>query len=711
MKEVIKAEKKNQKSKNKLPVLKDKTLVIVESPSKAKTINKYLGKDYIVEASMGHLIDLPKSRLGIDIEKNFEPEYIYIRGKSNIINKLKKIAKDSKNVLLATDPDREGEAISFHIANFIKIQNPNIRRIEFHEITENSIKNAIHNPRDININLVNAQQARRILDRIVGYYISPILWKKIKKGLSAGRVQSVALRLICEREEEIEKFIPQEYWSIEGEFSINKKKLNASLAQINGKSIEIKKEEEAREIVSILESISDYNIANIRKKERKRQSTAPYTTSKLQQDASTKLGFTSQKTMSIAQQLYEGVEIDNSPVGLITYMRTDSTRISNEALKSVRNYIENTYGREYLSEKIKIYSKTSANAQEAHEAIRPTDLRYTPEYVEKYLTKDQFKLYKLIWDKFVSSQMADEISEITTIDIVGEKENNKFLFRTSFKKTVFRGFTILFSEDEENDIKKDIQIKENDRTKLIKITPQQHFTQPPPRYNDASLVKKLEEEGIGRPSTYAPTIQTLLKRYYIIRQQKSFKPTQLGILVNEMITKFFPKMVDLGFTAKMENELDLIANSELDWQEMLKQFYIEFLPSVQNATQNMEDLKTTLDEPTNYNCEKCGKPMVKKIGRKGYFLACSGFPQCINAKPIPLGKCPKCKTGDIVQKNSRKKNVRIFYGCNRYPECDFTTWDIPHQEYPCPQCGNLLFKKGNLIYCGSCDFKKELVQE
>ncbi|GIX41597.1 MAG: DNA topoisomerase 1 [Leptospiraceae bacterium] len=701
--------KKSNKNNANFPKLKDKTLVIVESPSKAKTINKYLGKDYIVEASMGHLIDLPKSRMGVDVKKDFEPEYITVRGRASVLNKLKKIASSVKDILLATDPDREGEAISYHIANFIKDKNPNIKRIEFHEITENAIKNAIKSPRDIKMDLVYAQQARRVLDRLVGYNISPILWQKIKRGLSAGRVQSVALRLICEREEEIQNFVPEEYWTIEAEFIANKKKLKTLLIQINQTKPEIKNEEEANKIVEDLKTIPEYIVHSIKVKERKRQPTAPYTTSKLQQDAANRLGFTSQKTMMVAQQLYEGVEIEGNPVGLITYMRTDSTRVSPEALNQVRTFIEKTYGKELLSEKPRIFSKASKNAQEAHEAIRPTNVEFTPERVAPFLTKDQLKLYQLIWNKFVSSQMAEEISETTSIDIIGKKENMEYLFRANFKKIKFKGFTLIYNDEEDKDTFKEFQIEENDKVKLNHITPNQHFTQPPPRYTDATMVKTLEESGVGRPSTYAPTIQTLLKRYYVVRQQRALKPTELGMLVNKMLIQFFPELVDINFTAKMEEELDQIANSELNWVDMLRKFYHPFMDTVQHALENMESLKTYLDEPTDIKCEKCGRPMVKKIGKNGYFLACTGFPECMNAKSIPLGKCPICGEGDVVLKNSRKKRSRPFYGCSRYPECEFTTWDKPVEGRTCPNCGKLLLEKsdkekGKYIACSSCDY-------
>ncbi|MCS7204865.1 MAG: type I DNA topoisomerase [Leptospiraceae bacterium] len=690
--------------------LKDKTLVVVESPAKAKTINKYLGKNYIVEACMGHVMDLPKSRLGVNVNNGFEPEYLIIRGRAKILNHLKKIAELTKGVLLATDPDREGEAISYHIAKILQEKNSNIKRVEFHEITESGIKKAMQSPRDINMNLVNSQQARRILDRLVGYNISPILWKKIKKGLSAGRVQSVALRLICEREEEIQNFIPEEYWTIEAEFSIDKKKLKTELIQIQGKKPEIKNQEQAEEIQKKLPSISNYIIHSIKTKERKRQPTAPYTTSKLQQDASNRLGFTSQKTMMIAQQLYEGVEVEGTPVGLITYMRTDSTRVSEEAIQMVRNYIQEKIGKEYLSSEVRVFSKASKNAQEAHEAIRPTNVEFTPERVQPYLDRDQFRLYQLIWQKFVASQMAEEISETTSIDILGiSDQQEEFVFRANFKKVKFKGFTLIYQEEDDEETGKELLLQEGSSAKLLKVIPKQHFTQPPPRYTDATLVKVLEESGVGRPSTYAPTIQTLLKRYYVVRQQRALKTTELGILVNKMLVEYFPELVDIQFTAKMEEELDQIANSEMHWVDMLKKFYDPFMKKVEHAQAHMQSMRSFLEEPTDVKCDKCGRPMVKKIGRNGYFLACSGFPECTNAKPIPLGKCPKCEEGDIIAKTLKKQKGRVFYGCSRYPDCEFTTWDKPVENRSCPLCGKLLLEKtekqkGKYIACSSCTY-------
>ncbi|MFN3604125.1 MAG: type I DNA topoisomerase [Leptonema sp. (in: bacteria)] len=700
------------KNNKKSPILKDKTLVIVESPSKAKTINKYLGENYIVEASMGHLIDLPKSRMGVDLNDNFTPEYIVVRGRSKIINKLKKISQFTKDVLLATDPDREGEAISYHIYNILKKTNPNIKRIEFNEITESAIQKAIANPRDINLNLFYSQQTRRILDRLVGYSISPILWEKIKRGLSAGRVQSVALRLICEREEEIQNFVPQEYWTIDAEFSIRKTKLKAPLVLINSEKFELKNQEETNKIIKKIQEIHHFKIDSIKLKERKRQPTAPYTTSKLQQDASNRLGFTSQKTMLIAQQLYEGVEIAGTPIGLITYMRTDSTRISNESLQILRNFITKHYGIEYLSKQERIYSKISKNAQEAHEAIRPTNIELTPEKVSPYLSRDQLKLYQLIWQKFVSSQMSEEISEVTTIEIKGKNSEEEFLFRLNLNKVKFKGFTLVYEEDVEKDVFKELNLTEGEEVKLFNLIPKQHFTQPPPHYTDATMVKTLEESGVGRPSTYAPTIQTLLKRYYVVRQQKALRPTELGILVNKMVKQFFPEMVDIQFTAKMEEELDQIASSQLNWVETLRNFYTPFSKTIQFAMENMDSLKTYLNEETNYICEKCGRKMLKKIGRNGYFLACSGFPECKNAKSIPLGKCPKCKDGDIVLKKTKRKS-RPFYGCSRYPECDFTTWDKPVEDRLCPKCNQLLLEKYNretekYIVCSNCDYEEAI---
>jgi len=704
------SKKASQEGEGKKPVrrsaalYKDKTLVIVESPAKAKTINKYLGSDYHIEASMGHVIDLPKSRLAVDTANDFTPEYITVRGRAPILNRLKKAAEGARQVLLAADPDREGEAISYHLARAIAPKNPNIKRIEFNEITKNAVLEAVQHPREIDQNLVNAQQARRILDRLVGYNVSPILWKKIKRGLSAGRVQSVALRLICEREAEIDAFVPEEYWTLDAKFKKDKASFVAPLALVDGKKPELKNEAQMNAILAELEKTkADCSVASVQVRERRRQPTGPYTTSRLQQDASNKLGFTSQKTMMVAQQLYEGIDVAGTPIGLITYMRTDSSRISPDALKNVREFISKEYGGDHLSKEPRQYV-SSKSAQDAHEAIRPSDPARTPDSLSAYLNRDQMRLYRLIWQKFVSSQMADEVADQIRVDI----QSGRFIFRAGGKIVKFKGFTTVFDSDEKDE-KKLPELAEGDVVKLTDLKPEQHFTQPPPRFTDASMVKVLEESGVGRPSTYAPTIQTLLKRYYVTRLQRAFKPTDLGRLVNDMLVKNFPDMVDLSFTARMEDNLDRVARSDLNWVEMLRTFYDPFHHTVQHAMEHIGEMKNALDEATDYVCEKCGRPMVKRIGRNGYFLACTGFPECRNARSIPLGRCPVCEEGDVVQRSA--KRGRPFYGCSRYPDCNFSTWDKPHAEKNCPDCGKMLLEKssrekGRYLGCSSCSFEE-----
>jgi len=662
-----------------------KTLVIVESPSKAKTINKYLGDKYIISSSMGHIIDLPKSRLAVDVENNFTPEYITIRGKAKILNELKRKASRVSQVLLATDPDREGEAISWHLSNVLSNNNENIKRIEFNEITGHAIQEAVKHPREINESLVNAQQARRILDRIVGYYISPILWKKVKKGLSAGRVQSVALKTICDRENEIDKFVPEEYWLIDAILDLKGKEFNASFYSYNEEKIKFKNK---AEVDKILDEISGKKIivTNIQEKERKRNPYPPYITSKLQQDASNRIGFKSSKTMMIAQQLYEGIDIEGEGlVGLITYMRTDSTRISDLALESVRNYISTNFNKDFLPEKANYY-KNRKGAQDAHEAIRPTNVFQTPDSIKKNLTKDQFKIYNLIWKKFVASQMTHELSLIVSITLRADNVD----FKATGSKVLSKGFTAI---EKENKTERQVlpQLKIDDEVELKEIITDQHFTTPPPRYNDASLVKFLEESTIGRPSTYSPTINTLEKRYYVNRSGKQFIPTILGKLVNEILDAHFHSLVSVGFTANMEDKLDLIEESKSDWKMMLKEFYYPFKTIVDEAQCKIEEMKGILDEETEFTCYKCGKMMLKKLGKYGFFLACSGFPECRNSKPLPLGKCPaKDCVGNIVKKSSKGRGP--FYACTNYPDCTFVTRDTPVEE-SCPICGKAQFKK------------------
>lgn len=689
---------------------KDKTLVIVESPSKAKTINKYLGNDYIILSSVGHIIDLPKSRLAIDIENNFAPEYITIRGKAKILNELKKKASSASRVLLATDPDREGEAISWHLSNALSPKNDNIRRIEFNEITEEAIKDAVAHPREININLVNAQQARRILDRLVGYHISPILWKKVKKGLSAGRVQSVSLKVICDRESEIDSFMPEEYWSLDVEALVRDSKFTASLVSFREEKISIKSSEEMDDTLAAIKK-EVLTVREVKKQERKRRAPAPFITSRLQQEAANRLGFTSRKTMIIAQQLYEGVELsDEGPVGLITYMRTDSSRIADSALSAVRNFISSNYKPEYLPEKANYY-RNKKGAQDAHEAIRPTDVFRSPEMLKKELSRDQYRLYDLIWKRFVASQMNPEVTEITTAVI----EAGEYIFRASGTDVLFKGFTVL---DTSGKTKKNglPAMEKGDTVQVEEFLPEQHFTTPPPRFNDASLVRFLEESGIGRPSTYAPTIDTLIKRYYVTRSGRQLVPTVLGKLVNDIMKEHFTYLVSIDFTAKMEEKLDEIEEAEGDWASMMEKFYGPFKESVDKAEHNIEEMKNILDEETDIVCEKCGSMMVKKLGKYGYFLACPAFPECRNSRSLPLGKCPQCGSGDIVKRSS-KNGKGTFYACSSYPDCEFLTRNSP-AEKSCPKCERLLFKKvrkgqGEKLFCMNeeCDYELDIPDE
>ncbi len=688
----------------------NKTLIIVESPTKARTITKYLGSKYIVLSSMGHIIDLPKSRLAIDIDHDFQPEYITMRGRAKLLNELKKNASLASRVLLATDPDREGEAISWHLKKALSEKNSNIQRVEFHEITDSAINEAIEHPRDINLNLVNAQQARRILDRLVGYHLSPILWKKVKKGLSAGRVQSVALYIICEREKEIESFVPSEYWTLDALLSHHNIKFRASFVSFKGDKDYLKKKEHADEVIAHLDG-KTFKVVSVSKKERKRRPQPPYITSKLQQDAANRLGFTSAKTMMVAQQLYEGVDITGEgPVGLITYMRTDSTRISPISLEALRKYISAHYPPEYFPETPNIYTNKKG-AQDAHEAIRPTNVARDPELLKKDLTPDQYKLYRLIWKRFVSSQMTGEVSLATTSLLhAGDCE-----FRASGSIVLFDGFTIV--EKEEKTGRDTLpELKEGDSPKLLDLVPEQHFTSPPPRYNDASLVKFLEESGIGRPSTYAPTINTLIKRFYVVRHGKQLVPTMLGRIVNDILAKFFPVLISIGFTSSMEEKLDLIEDAKSEWVGMIRDFYFPFIETVKHAEEHIEEIKGVLDEDTDFTCEKCGKPMKKKLGKYGFFLACSGFPECKNARPIPLGQCPVANCGGNVVKRSSKKG-RPFYSCTRYPDCTFITRDVP-AEKSCPQCGSALFVKkkkggGETLFClrEGCGYRIDILNE
>lgn len=690
-----------------------KNLVIVESPAKAKTIKKYLGRNFKVEASMGHLRDLPKSQLGVDIEHNFEPKYITIRGKGDLLSKLKKEAKSSDKVYLATDPDREGEAISWHLAKALEIDEKEKCRITFNEVTKAAVKKAIENPRDIDEKLVNAQQARRILDRIVGYKISPLLWRKVKRGLSAGRVQSVATRLICDREEEIENFVPEEYWSLTANLKDEKSKetLEAKFYGTKSGKMKLENKQKVDSIIAELKN-ADYFVTKVKKGERKRTPAPPFTTSTLQQEASRKLGFTAKRTMMAAQQLYEGVEIKGEgSIGLITYMRTDSTRIADEAQRNALQYVENTFGKQYVPKSPKQY-KSKKNSQDAHEAVRPTNVELTPEKVKDSLKPDQYKLYKLIWERFLASQMKSAVYDTLNVDI----QAKDYIFRANGSKLKFDGFMVLYvegSDDENAEEEGNIpELLEGQTVRLNKLNSKQHFTQPPPRYTEATLVKTLEEKGIGRPSTYAPTITTILARGYVEREKKQLVPTELGRIITDLMKNHFKDIVDIAFTANMEQELDEIEEGKEDWIEVLKRFYNPFETTLKEAEKEIGDIEIQ-DEETDIQCEKCGRNMVIKHGRYGKFLACPGFPKCRNAKPIleEAGvNCPLCG-GKVYIKKSRKG--KKYYGCENNPKCELMTWDEPIQE-KCPQCEGVLVKKitkkSSKIKCNNkeCTYERSL---
>ncbi|MBG9917104.1 type I DNA topoisomerase [Bacillus sonorensis] len=684
-------------------------LVIVESPAKAKTIERYLGKKYKVKASMGHVRDLPKSQMGVDIERNFEPKYITIRGKGPVLKELKTAAKKAKKVYLAADPDREGEAIAWHLAHSLDLDLNSDCRVVFNEITKDAIKDSFKHPRMINMDLVDAQQARRVLDRLVGYKISPILWKKVKKGLSAGRVQSVALRLIIDREKEINEFKPEEYWTIEGSFLKGKETFEASFFGIRGEKHPLKSEDDVKQILSQIKG-NKFAVTKVTKKERKRNPALPFTTSTLQQEAARKLNFRAKKTMMIAQQLYEGIDLGKEgTVGLITYMRTDSTRISNTAQEEAASFIGKNYGKEFLGSKRKP-AKKNENAQDAHEAIRPTSVLRKPADLKAVLGRDQLRLYKLIWERFVASQMAPATLDTMSVDL----ENNGLTFRANGSKVKFSGFMKVYVEGKDDQMEEKNKmlpdLTEGDTVLSKDIEPEQHFTQPPPRYTEARLVKTLEELGIGRPSTYAPTLDTIQKRGYVALDNKRFLPTELGEIVLELIMEFFPEIINVEFTAKMEKELDDVEDGNIQWVQIIDSFYKDFEKRVEKAEAEMQEVEIE-PEYAGVDCENCGHPMVYKMGRYGKFMACSNFPDCRNTKPIvkEIGvKCPSCKTGNIVERKSKKR--RIFYGCDRYPECEFVSWDKP-LERKCPKCGDMLvekkLKKGVQVQCAGCDYKEE----
>lgn len=669
-------------------------LVIVESPAKANTIKKFLGKGYKVEATMGHVRDLPKSQFGIDIENNFEPKYITIRGKGKTLNKLRKEAKSADTIYLATDPDREGEAISWHLAHALKIDEDSQCRIEFNEITKSAVQSAIKEPRTIDMDLVNAQQARRILDRIVGYNISPLLWCKVKKGLSAGRVQSVATRIICEREREIENFEPKEYWSLMGMFEAEDKKslIEASFYGRPEEKIELNTEEQVNGIIEELEG-AQYKVDSVKKGSRRRNPSPPFTTSSLQQEASRKLGFSTKKTMVLAQQLYEGIDVKGEgAVGLITYIRTDSTRISKDAQNQAREYIEKKYGKEYVPKVAKQY-KSKKNSQDAHEAIRPTSIIREPNKVKGSLKRDQYRLYKLIYDRFIASQMTPALYETMSVHILG----GKYLFKANGSRMVFPGFTIVYQESRDDEKEeKDIMLPmltQGQELKLKEFVPEQHFTKAPPRYTEASLVKALEDMGIGRPSTYSPTISTIITRGYVERNSRQLVPTELGFVVNDLMTEHFSDIVDYQFTADMEAQLDQVEEGKKEWRDILKEFYPSFKVDLERADKEIEKIEIE-DEETDVICEKCGANMVIKNGRYGKFLACPNFPECRNTKPIIETidvDCPKCGASVVVR---RSKRGRKFYGCEQYPNCNFISWDMPTNE-KCPECGEFMVVKNN----------------
>lgn len=684
-------------------------LVIVESPAKAKTIGKYLGKNYIVEASMGHVRDLPKSKLGVDIDNDFEPKYITIRGKGELLKVLRKAAKKADKVYLATDPDREGEAISWHLANLLNIESGEECRIVFNEITKSAVKNSIKNARKINQNLVDAQQARRILDRLVGYEISPILWKNVKWGLSAGRVQSAALKLICEREEEIKKFIPDEYWTVDCSLKKGRNKFPIKLISYKNNKIDLKNEEDTNKVINKIEK-DNFLINKIKKGSKLKNPMAPFTTSTLQQEASKKLNFMTKKTMSVAQGLYEGVEVKGyGTIGLITYMRTDSVRISKEAQDSAKSFILSNYGEEYLPEETRVY-KGKKNIQDAHEAIRPTNIEITPEVAKANLTADQYKLYSLIWKRFVGSQMASCILNTNSIDIL----NGDYKFKASGSTIKFDGFMKIYeyamSDEDDTSLP---ELEEGEILKAASLEGKQHFTQPPARYTEASFVKLLEEKGIGRPSTYVPTISTLLSRDYVNREKKNLVPTELGFIVNNIICEYFKQIADVDFTASMERNLDHIEEGEIEWKSVVGEFFKPLKIELEKAEKEMSKVVIE-DEVSDVPCDKCGRMMVIKRGRYGKFLACPGYPECKNAKPIVeeiKAPCPKCGRKVLAK---RSKKGKRFYGCSGYPDCDFVSWNEP-VEKKCPKCNSYMVKKyskksGDYIECSNseCKYKEEI---
>ena len=683
-----------------------KNLVIVESPAKAKTIEKYLGRNYKVVASVGHIRDLKKSTMSIDFENNYEPQYINIRGKGDLINSLKKEAKNAKKVFLASDPDREGEAISWHLAHILNLDESEANRVVFNEITKDAVKNAFKEPRTINQDLVDAQQARRVLDRIVGYSISPILWKKVKKGLSAGRVQSVALKLIIDRENEINNFKPEEYWTIDSTFKKGNKKFQASFYGLDGKKVKLQTNDQVKEVLARIQS-DDFNVDQVERKERKRNAPLPYTTSTMQMDAANKLNFRTRKTMMVAQQLYEGVSLGTGGIqGLITYMRTDSTRISPVAQAHAAEFITNKFGEKYSKHGSRV--KNVSGAQDAHEAIRPSNVQLTPDSIAKYLDKDQLKLYTLVWNRFVASQMTAAIFDTMNVRL----GQNGVIFTANGSQIKFDGYMAVYNDSDKNKMLPDME--EGDTVTRTTSNPEQHFTQPPARYSEATLIKTLEENGVGRPSTYAPTIETIQKRYYIKLVSKRFEPTELGEIVNKLIVEFFPDIVNVTFTAEMEQKLDDVEIGKEQWQKVIDGFYQPFKLELAKAESKMEKIQIK-DEPAGFDCDVCGQPMVIKLGKYGKFYACSNFPDCRNTKQIvkAIGvTCPLCQEGQVIERKSKRN--RIFYGCDRYPACEFTSWDKPVGR-SCPKCDHYLVEKkvrggGKQVVCPNGDYEEEKVK-
>ncbi|HEO6106722.1 TPA: type I DNA topoisomerase [Streptococcus agalactiae] len=685
-----------------------KNLVIVESPAKAKTIEKYLGRNYKVVASVGHIRDLKKSSMSIDFENNYEPQYINIRGKGPLINDLKKEAKKAKKVYLASDPDREGEAISWHLAHILDLDKEDRNRVVFNEITKDAVKNAFVEPRQINMDLVDAQQARRVLDRIVGYSISPILWKKVKKGLSAGRVQSVALKLIIDRENEIKAFQPEEYWTIDGSFKKGTRKFNATFYGLDGKKFKLSNNEDVKTVLKRIKT-DEFLVEKVEKKERRRNAPLPYTTSSLQQDAANKINFRTRKTMMIAQQLYEGLSLGTAGhQGLITYMRTDSTRISPLAQNEATEFITNRFGANYSKHGNKV--KNASGAQDAHEAIRPSSVNHTPESIAKYLDKDQLKLYTLIWNRFIASQMTAAVFDTMKVNLT----QNGVTFIANGSQVKFDGYMAVYNDTDKNKMLPDME--EGESVKKVNTNPEQHFTQPPARFSEASLIKTLEENGVGRPSTYAPTLETIQKRYYVKLAAKRFEPTELGEIVNSLIVEFFPDIVDVTFTAEMEGKLDEVEIGKEQWQKIIDEFYKPFEKELAKAETEMEKIQIK-DEPAGFDCELCGSPMVIKLGRYGKFYACSNFPECHNTKAITkeIGViCPICQKGQIIERKTKRN--RIFYGCDRYPECEFTSWDKPIGR-TCPKSNDFLVEKkvrggGKQVVCSNekCDYQEEKIK-